>query len=123
MIISGEHSGGIASIIILQEPLNQCSTLQGISDWRGFSAFSLRGTYQARRRWSEGLAKWISEWVLLSLMLVLGAGLLFVLCAVWSLLRERLPAEVLTPLSTEGVIAMGMLLVVTLGFGKLISSG
>jgi len=69
------------------------------------------------------MTKWISEWVLLSMVLVVGAGLLFVLWAIWPLLPERLPVEVLTSLSAEGVIAMGMLLVVTLGFGKLVAAG
>ena len=69
------------------------------------------------------MTKWISEWVLLSMVLVVGAGLLFVLWAIWPLLPERLPVEVLTSLSAEGVIAMGMLLVVTLGFGKLLAAG
>jgi len=69
------------------------------------------------------MTKWISEWMLLSMVLVLGAGLLFVLWAVWPLLPGRLPAEVLTSLSTEGLMAMGMLLVVTLGFAKLVSAG
>jgi len=68
------------------------------------------------------MTKWISEWVLLSMVLVLGAGLLFVLWAIWPLLPERLPVEVVTSLSTEGVIATGMLLVVTLGFGKLVAA-
>jgi hypothetical protein len=68
------------------------------------------------------MTKWISEWVMLSMVLVLGAGLLFVLWAIWPLLPERLPVEVLASLSTEGLMAMGMLLVVTLGFGKLVSA-
>ena len=68
------------------------------------------------------MTKWISEWVMLSMVLVLGAGLLFVLWAIWPLLPERLPVEVLASLSTEGLMAMGMLLVVTLGFGRLVSA-
>lgn len=65
------------------------------------------------------MGKWISEWVLLSMILVLGAVLVFVLWAIWPLLPGRLPVEILTALNTEGLLAMGMLLAIALGFGKL----
>jgi len=68
------------------------------------------------------LLKWVREWFILSTLLILGMGLIFVLWAIWPLLPNRLPAEVLASLDPEGVLAMGLLIVVTLGFGKLLTS-
>jgi hypothetical protein len=65
------------------------------------------------------MAKWIGEWVMVSMLVVLGLGMLFMLWAVWPLLPERLPAEIALSLNLESIVAMGMLLVVLAGFGKL----
>jgi hypothetical protein len=65
------------------------------------------------------MAKWISEWVMLSMLMVMGAGLLFVLWAIWPLLPARLPSEVINSLNVDGALAMLMLVVVVGGFGKL----
>lgn len=65
------------------------------------------------------MAKWIGEWVIVSMLVVLGLGMLFMLWAVWPLVPERLPTEIALSLNLEGLIAMGMLLVVLAGFGKL----
>ena len=65
------------------------------------------------------MTRWIQEWVILSVLMILGAGMLFVLWAIWPLLPARLPATILPTLSPEGLAAMLMLLVVVTGFGKL----
>ena len=67
------------------------------------------------------MAKWIGEWVMLSMLMVLGAGMLFILWAIWPLLPERLPAQVITSVNLEGALAMLMLVVVLGGFGKLMA--
>ncbi|MBN1247410.1 MAG: hypothetical protein JXC32_07110 [Anaerolineae bacterium] len=66
------------------------------------------------------MTKWISEWVVFSMLLVLGGGLLFVLWAIWPMLPQRLPNQVLANLNVEGLLAMGTLLIFVLGFGKLV---
>ena len=66
------------------------------------------------------MSKWIGEWVMVSMLVALGAGLLFVMWAIWPLLPQRLPAEFLTKLNVEGLLAMGTLLILLLGFGKLV---
>ena len=68
------------------------------------------------------MAKWIGEWVTFSMLIVLGMGLLFLFWAVWPLLPQRLPSEVLNTLNIEGMMAMGTLLIVVIGFGKLVFS-
>lgn len=66
------------------------------------------------------MAKWIGEWVIFSMLLVLGGGLIFMLWAIWPLLPQRVPSEVLANLNVEALLAMGTLLVMVLGFGKLV---
>ena len=66
------------------------------------------------------MARWIGEWVGQAMVFGVGAGLVFVLWAIWPMLPERLPVEVMASLSTEGLVAMGTLFVVALGFGKLV---
>lgn len=68
------------------------------------------------------MAKWIGEWVTFSMLIVLGMGLLFLFWAVWPLIPQRLPSEVLSTLDVEGLMAMGTLLILVLGFGKLVFS-
>lgn len=67
------------------------------------------------------MTRWIREWVLLSMLVVLGAGMLFVFWAIWPLLPARLPEIVLPSLSLDGVISILMLLTVVAGLGKLMA--
>jgi len=66
------------------------------------------------------MARWIGEWIGQAMVLAVGAGLVFVMWAIWPMLPERLPAQIAGSLSVEGTIALGMLLVISLGFGKLV---
>ncbi len=66
------------------------------------------------------MTRWMAEWAIVSVLVALGAGLLFVLWAIWPLLPQRLPTEVLASLSLDGLLAMGILLILVLGFGKLV---
>ncbi len=66
------------------------------------------------------MLKWIREWFVLSAILVLGMVMLFMLWAIWPLLPTRLPPNVLNSLDFEGVFAIVLLIVVLLGFGKLL---
>ena len=65
------------------------------------------------------MTRWIQEWFVLSVLIVLGAGMLFVFWAIWPLLPDRLPASILPTLNLEGTIAILMLLAMVAGFGKL----
>ena len=44
------------------------------------------------------MTRWIREWFLLSMLMVLGAGMLFVFWAIWPMLPARLP-EIILPRS------------------------
>jgi hypothetical protein len=65
------------------------------------------------------MTKWIGEWIVLSMLMVLGSGMLFILWAIWPLLPDRLPSQLITSVNPEGLVAMLMLVVVLGGFGKL----
>ena len=67
------------------------------------------------------MARWIREWFLLSILMVLGAGMLFVFWAIWPILPTRLPEIVLPPLSLDGVVSVLMLLAMVAGLGKLMT--
>ncbi len=67
------------------------------------------------------MLQWIRDWALLSILLLLGMGLLFVFWAIWPMLPARLPAEIIISVDPEGVFAIGLLLVILLGLGKLIT--
>ena len=67
------------------------------------------------------MTRWIREWVVLSMLIVFGAGLLFVFWAIWPLLPARLPEAVLPALSRDGVISILMLLAILAGLGKLMA--
>ena len=45
------------------------------------------------------MTRWIREWFFLSMLIVLGAGMLFVFWAIWPLLPTRLPSIMLPALS------------------------
>ncbi len=66
------------------------------------------------------MARWIQEWVILSMLAILAAGTVFVLWVIWPLLPGRLPVTILPTLDIEGVISILMLLVIIAGFGKLL---
>jgi hypothetical protein len=68
------------------------------------------------------MARWIQEWVILSMLAVLAAGTVFILWMSWPLLPEQLPATIFPTLDLEGVISILMLLVILAGFGKLLCS-
>ena len=65
------------------------------------------------------MTRWIREWALLSMLMVLGAGMLFIFWAIWPLLPARLPEVVLPSLSLDGVLSILMLLAMIAGLGKL----
>lgn len=67
------------------------------------------------------MTRWIREWVLLSILMVLGAGMLFIFWAIWPLLPARLPQVVLPSLSLDGALSILMLLAMVAGLGKLMS--
>jgi len=66
------------------------------------------------------MARWIREWFILSALVVMGAGMLFMFWTIWPLLPDRLPATIFPPLDLEGVAAILMLIVIIAGFGKLL---
>lgn len=68
------------------------------------------------------MVRWIRDWFMLSALLVLGLGLAFVFWAIWPLLPGRLPAQLFTSLDSEGLFAILLLLIVLVGFGKLLGS-
>ena len=65
------------------------------------------------------MLRWMREWFIISTLLVLGAGMLFVLWTIWPLLPSRLPAIILPTLNLEGTVAILMLLAMVAGLGKL----
>ncbi len=68
------------------------------------------------------MTRWIRDWFILSALVVMGAGMLFVFWAIWPLLPNRLPTILLPSLDLEGVIAILMLIIILAGFGKLMCS-
>jgi len=66
------------------------------------------------------MAKWIGQWIVQAAVFAVGAGLVFVLWAIWPMLPDRLPVEIVSSMSVEGMIAIGTLLAVSLGFGRLV---
>ncbi len=67
------------------------------------------------------MTHWIRDWLILSTLMVIGTGMLLMLWAIWPLLPARLPAMLLPTLDVEGVISILMLIVIGIGFGKLLS--
>jgi hypothetical protein len=65
------------------------------------------------------MTKWLGEWLILSMLVVLMLGMVLIFWAVWPMLPERLPGQVALSLNLEGAAAMVMLLIVVVGFGKL----
>ncbi|HOU15831.1 MAG TPA: hypothetical protein PKZ84_22225 [Anaerolineae bacterium] len=65
------------------------------------------------------MTRWIRDWFILSALVVMGAGMLFVFWAIWPLLPNRLPTVIFPTLDLEGVVAILMLIVILAGFGKL----
>jgi hypothetical protein len=55
------------------------------------------------------------------MLMVLGAGMLFVFWAIWPMLPARLPEVILPSLSLDGVVSILMLLAVVAGLGKLMA--
>ncbi|HQE93722.1 MAG TPA: hypothetical protein PLH19_02510 [Anaerolineae bacterium] len=68
------------------------------------------------------MARWVRDWFILSALVIMGAGMLFMLWAIWPLLPTRLPTVILPSLDLEGIIAILMLIVIIVGFGKLMCS-
>ena len=67
------------------------------------------------------MTRWIREWFLLSMLMVLCAGMLLVLWTIWPMLPARLPEIVLPSLSLDGVVSVLMLLAMVSGLGKLMA--
>ena len=67
------------------------------------------------------MTRWIREWFLLSTLMVLGAGMLFVFWAIWPMLPAQLPEIILPSLSLDGAISILMLLAMVAGLGKLMA--
>lgn len=65
------------------------------------------------------MAKTFGQWLMLSVIVVMAVGMLLILWAVWPLLPGRLPVALIGPINLEAGFAMLMLLVVVIGFGKL----
>ncbi len=68
------------------------------------------------------MVRWIREWAMLSALLILAMGMIFVFWAIWPLLPGRLPLYLLSSLNPEGIFAMLLLTIVLVGFGKLMRS-
>lgn len=66
------------------------------------------------------MARWVGEWMMLSMLLVLGMGLLLVFWTIWPLMSAQLPAAVLS-ITPEGLLALLLLAVIGVGFGKLLA--
>ncbi len=63
------------------------------------------------------MLKWIREWMMLSVLMVAALGMVFMMWMIWPLVPARFPTA---NVDLEGMLAMLMLFVVVLGFGKLI---
>ena len=68
------------------------------------------------------MVRWIGGWFTASMLIVLGLGLVFVFWAIWPLLPSRLPSSVAPTMSAEGIVAILVLIVILVGFGKLLCS-
>lgn len=66
------------------------------------------------------MAKWMREWFALSFSLILVLGMFLVFWVIWPLLPERLPPQLFTSLSAEGIFAILLLITVMTGFMKLV---
>jgi uncharacterized SAM-binding protein YcdF (DUF218 family) len=66
------------------------------------------------------MLKWVGEWVLVSLLLVMVLGMAFLAWVMWPLLVNRMATPASPLLDPEGVLALVMLLVILVGFGKLL---
>lgn len=64
------------------------------------------------------MARWVREWFMLSALMILGMGMLLLFWAIWPLLPARLPAT-LAAIDPAGLLALLMLFVIGVGFGKL----
>lgn len=68
------------------------------------------------------MTRWIRDWFILSTLVIMGAAMLLMFWAIWPLLPNRLPAAIFPALDMEGVISILMLLIIGVGFGKLLCS-
>ncbi len=68
------------------------------------------------------MVRWIQEWIILSMLVILAVGTVFILWVIWPLLPGRLPTTTVPALDLEGAISILMLLVIIAGFGKLLCS-
>jgi hypothetical protein len=69
------------------------------------------------------MLKWVAEWFMISVLLILLLGTVLVLWSVWPLLLQQLTAPRMPVLNAEGAFAILMLLVILVGFGKLLRLG
>ncbi|MGC9357380.1 MAG: hypothetical protein ACP5GX_05925 [Anaerolineae bacterium] len=66
------------------------------------------------------MLKWVGEWVIVSLLLVLLLGMAFLVWVMWPLLLNRLAVVTPPVMDPQGIFALLMLLVVLAGFAKLL---
>jgi hypothetical protein len=67
------------------------------------------------------MSRWLAEWLVVSALAMLSMGLLCVFWVIWPLLAARVIGWGTTSLDMEGLAAMGLLLVVGIGFLKLMT--
>ncbi len=66
------------------------------------------------------MTRWIRDWFIVSVLMMMGAAMLFMFWAIWPLLPDRLPAIILPTLDLEGIVSILMLMIILAGFGKLL---
>ncbi len=69
------------------------------------------------------MLKWMAEWFVISVLLILLLGTVLVVWSVWPLLQQQLAAPRMPVPNAEGAFAILMLLVILVGFGKLFRLG
>jgi hypothetical protein len=65
------------------------------------------------------MLSWVRDWLVLSTLVIMGLGMVFVLWVVWPLLPARVPAAALASFDLEAIGAILLLLVMFVGWGKL----
>ncbi|MFP4346252.1 MAG: hypothetical protein ACLFU8_16275 [Anaerolineales bacterium] len=66
------------------------------------------------------MLKWMAEWLVVSVFLILLLGMVLIFWSVWPLLLQQLTSPRMPALNAEGAFAILMLLVILVGFGKLL---
>ena len=66
------------------------------------------------------MLKWMAEWFMVSVLLILLLGMVLVVWSIGPLLLQQLASPRMPVLNAEGAFAILMLLVILVGFGKLL---